>query len=174
MLRLRSPKGQKGQKNWIVRNSYLNTNQKEFLGYQAYLWSYTHLTRGILSWDKLYLIRGHLTEERTFKRHFRSWPKCGSVSKVSSPFRSDKGYGEWCTGLHCSENKENLFQWWRDVFRCRIDLLNFSMGFNIIAPYMEFLHLNWYIAEWFVLVLVSFASYLKWPLIWSFNCLICS
>ncbi len=27
-------------------------------------------------------------------------------------------------------------------------LLNFSMGFNIIAPYMEFLHLNWYIAEW--------------------------
>ncbi len=30
-------------------------------------------------------------------------------------------------------------QWWRD--------LNFSMGFNIIAPYMEFLHLNWYIAE---------------------------
>ena len=22
------------------------------------------------------------------------------------------------------------------------------MGFNIVAPYMEFLHLNWYIAEW--------------------------
>ncbi len=22
------------------------------------------------------------------------------------------------------------------------------MGFNIIAPYMEFLHLNWYFAEW--------------------------
>ena len=39
-------------------------------------------------------------------------------------------------------------QWWRDLFRCRIDLLNFSMGFNIIAPYMEFLHLNCYIAEW--------------------------
>ncbi len=33
------------------------------------------------------------------------------------------------------------------LFKCRIDLLNFSMGFNIIAPYMEFLHLNWYIAE---------------------------
>ncbi len=30
---------------------------------------------------------------------------------------------------------------------CGIDLLNFSMGFNIIAPYMEFLHLNWYNAE---------------------------
>ena len=41
-----------------------------------------------------------------------------------------------------------LLQWWRDLFRCRIDLLNFSMGFNIVAPYMEFLHLNWYIAEW--------------------------
>ncbi len=27
--------------------------------------------------------------------------------------------------------------------------LNFSMGFIIIAPYMEFLHLNWCIAEWF-------------------------
>ena len=39
-------------------------------------------------------------------------------------------------------------QWWRDLIRCRIDLLNFSMGFNIIGPYMEFLHLNWYIAEW--------------------------
>ncbi len=39
-------------------------------------------------------------------------------------------------------------QWWRDLFRCRIDLLNISMGFNIVAPYMEFLHLNWYIAEW--------------------------
>ncbi len=38
-----------------------------------------------------------------------------------------------------------LHQWWKDLFRCRIDLLNFSMGFNIIAPYMEFLHLNWYI-----------------------------
>ncbi len=23
------------------------------------------------------------------------------------------------------------------------------MGFNIIAPYVEFLHLNWYIAEWY-------------------------
>ncbi len=41
-----------------------------------------------------------------------------------------------------------LLQWWRDLFRCRIDLLNFSMGFNITAPYMEFLHLNWYVAEW--------------------------
>ncbi len=41
-------------------------------------------------------------------------------------------------------------QWWRDLFRCRIDLLNFSMGFNIIAPYMEFLHLNRYFAEWIV------------------------
>ena len=26
--------------------------------------------------------------------------------------------------------------------------LTFSMGFNITAPYMEFLHLNWYISEW--------------------------
>ncbi len=43
----------------------------------------------------------------------------------------------------CIEN-----QWWRDLFRCRIDLLNFSMGFNIVAHYMEFLHLNWYLAEW--------------------------
>ncbi len=30
---------------------------------------------------------------------------------------------------------------------CRIDLLNFSMGFNLIAPYMDLLHLNWCIAE---------------------------
>ncbi len=33
---------------------------------------------------------------------------------------------------------ESPTQWWRDLFRCRTDLLNFSMGFNIIAPYMEF------------------------------------
>ncbi len=39
------------------------------------------------------------------------------------------------------------YQWWRDVFRCRIDLLNFSMGFNIIAIYMDFLHLNWCICR---------------------------
>ncbi len=32
--------------------------------------------------------------------------------------------------------------WWGDLFRCKIDLLNFSMGFNIIALYMEFLELT--------------------------------
>ncbi len=47
-----------------------------------------------------------------------------------------------------------LSQWWRDLFRCRIDLLNFSMGFNIVAPYMVFLHLNWHIAEWSVYFLL--------------------
>ena len=47
-------------------------------------------------------------------------------------------------------------QWWRDLFRCRIDLLNFSMGFNIIAPYMEFLHLNWYIAEWYGMRFIAY------------------
>ncbi len=41
-------------------------------------------------------------------------------------------------------------QWWRDLFRCIIDILNFSVGFNIIAPHMEFPHLKWYIAEWAV------------------------
>ncbi len=56
-------------------------------------------------------------------------------------------------------------QWWRDLFRCRIDLLNFSMGFNIVAPYMEFLHLNWYIAEWssrfcFTLLILPWATVL--------------
>ena len=40
-----------------------------------------------------------------------------------------------------------LLQWWRDRFRCGMDLLNLSMGFNIVAPYMKFLHLNWCIAE---------------------------
>ncbi len=47
-----------------------------------------------------------------------------------------------------TEVRKDHLQWWRDLFRCQIDLLNLSMGFNIIAPYMEFLHLNWYIAEW--------------------------
>ncbi len=33
-----------------------------------------------------------------------------------------------------------LGQWLQSLFR--IELLNFSMGFNIIAPYMEMLHIN--------------------------------
>ncbi len=55
-------------------------------------------------------------------------------------------HSNYCECYLCLRQK-NLLQWWRDVFRCRIDLLNFSMGFNIVAPYMEFLRLNWYIAE---------------------------
>ncbi len=55
-----------------------------------------------------------------------------------------KQFSEWeSLQINISVN-----QWWRDIFRCRIDLLTFSMGFNIIAPYMEFLHLIWCIAEW--------------------------
>ena len=53
ILRLRSSKSQKGQKNLNVRNSFLNTNQKEFLGYLPYLLSYTHSSGGILICDKL-------------------------------------------------------------------------------------------------------------------------
>ncbi len=34
-------------------------------------------------------------------------------------------------------------QWWRDLFRCRIDLLNFSMGFNIVTPYMVCVTHKW-------------------------------
>ncbi len=33
-------------------------------------------------------------------------------------------------------------QWFQSLFKYRIELLNFSMGFNIIAPYMEMLHIN--------------------------------
>ncbi len=34
-------------------------------------------------------------------------------------------------------------QWCRDLFKCRIDLLNFSMGFNIVAPYMVCVTHKW-------------------------------
>ena len=34
-------------------------------------------------------------------------------------------------------------QWCRILFRCRIDLLNFSMGFNIVAPYMVCVTHKW-------------------------------
>ena len=37
-------------------------------------------------------------------------------------------------GILFWECSSNSLQWWRDLFRCRIDLLNFSTGFNIIAP----------------------------------------
>ncbi len=36
-----------------------------------------------------------------------------------------------------------IYQWWRDLFRCRIDLLNFSVGFNIVAPYMVCVTHKW-------------------------------
>ncbi len=35
-----------------------------------------------------------------------------------------------------------IVQWFQSLLRCKIELLNFSMGFNIIAPYMEMLHIN--------------------------------
>ncbi len=34
-------------------------------------------------------------------------------------------------------------QWWIDLFRCRIDLLNFSMGIYIVAPYMVCVTHKW-------------------------------
>ena len=43
------------------------------------------------------------------------------------------------------------FQWFQSLFRCRIELLNFVMGFNIIAPYMEMLHINRSLHHWFLL-----------------------
>ena len=30
-----------------------------------------------------------------------------------------------------------LYHWFQSLFRCRIATLNFSMGFNIISPYMD-------------------------------------
>ncbi len=36
-----------------------------------------------------------------------------------------------------------LAQRWRGLFRCGIDLLNFSMGFNIVAPYMVCVTHKW-------------------------------
>ena len=41
------------------------------------------------------------------------------------------------------------YQWFQSLFRCRIELLNFSMGFNIIAPYMEMLHINRSLHHWY-------------------------
>ena len=39
-------------------------------------------------------------------------------------------------------------QWFQSLFRCRIWLWNFSMGCNIIAPYMEMLHINRFLHHW--------------------------
>ncbi len=38
-------------------------------------------------------------------------------------------------------------QWFQSLFRCRIELLNFSIGFNITALYMAMLHINR--SQWF-------------------------
>ncbi len=51
------------------------------------------------------------------------------------------------------------YQWWRVLFRCRIDLLNFPMGFNIIAPYMVCVTHKWISPS-----LISFYMYyFVWP-----------
>ncbi len=36
-------------------------------------------------------------------------------------------------------------QWWRDLFRCRIDLLTFSMGFNIGVSTLELIYCCMYL-----------------------------
>ncbi len=48
-------------------------------------------------------------------------------------------------------------QWFQSVFRCRILLLNFSMGFDIIAPYVEMLHIH----HWNLLT-----KLMDWHLLW--------
>ncbi len=39
-------------------------------------------------------------------------------------------------------------QWFQSLFKCRIDLLNFLMGFYIIAPCMEMLHIKRSLRRW--------------------------
>ncbi len=39
-------------------------------------------------------------------------------------------------------------QWFQSLFRCRVELLNFSIKFNIYTPYMEMLHRNRSLHHW--------------------------
>ncbi len=43
-----------------------------------------------------------------------------------------------------------IIQWFLSPYRCRIELVNFAMGFNIIAPYMEMLHINISLHHWII------------------------
>ncbi len=96
----------------------------------------------------------HLFEIRHFWLHH---PNRWTIILLARPIMANRDmidltlFGQIGEGLepwNTVHNSTRSTQWWRNLFRYRIDLLNFSMGFNIIAPYMEFLHLNWYIAEW--------------------------
>ncbi len=42
------------------------------------------------------------------------------------------------SAVHIMTKWPFTLQWWRGLFRCRIDLLNFSMGYDIIAPYNRY------------------------------------
>ncbi len=64
-----------------------------------------------------------------------SW---GLVQKTEFDWDADPGY--WPSQGIIMLQRD---QWWRDLFRCRIDLLNFSMGFNIVAPYMVCVSHKW-------------------------------
>ena len=74
----------------------------------------------------------------------------------------------WCDGCNSLTSCACvcISQWWRDRFRCRIDLLNFSMGFNILAPYMVCVTHKWISPS---LILLNYISELV-DLVCLFDC----
>ncbi len=122
---------------------------KIFLGN---FWCLPSLHRNTLACRKMSTLIGH--NNLSVALYVSMIPIMTSRSVLQENTSSGSGQGQFML-LQNVQFPIKVFQWWRYLFRCRIDLLNFSMGFNIIAPYMEFLHLNWYIAEWFSMTLLS-------------------
>ena len=95
---------------------------------------------------------------------------CRSMAINSSQFRSMLDQGEliginwqWSALIGIDQHGLALisigislkYQWFQSLFKCRVELLNFSMGFNIIAPYMEMLHIIRSLHHWYWLALIG-------------------
>ncbi len=100
------------------------------------------------------------------------------LSLITDPWQIYRKFIDWesRTGSHRNIQSGHgkpeipvICQWWSwYLFRCRIDLLNLSIGFNIIAPYMEFLHLNCWMmwsssSYWYFLFLMIWPNIHLWP-----------
>ncbi len=84
----------------------------------------------------LFEVQLHIWYQNNQKLVYLSWNSL-SVWYTWYTFYHDR----ICTTLFWTLKRS--VHWWRALFRCRIDLLNFSMGFNIVAPFMVCVTHKW-------------------------------
>ena len=95
-----------------------------------------------------------------FKRGRKGVPKTGILITDGDPQEAYKSQAEASAAYQEGVNLFlvgmcKLYQWFQPLFRCRIELLIFLMGFNIIAPYVEMLHINRSLHHWYWISCIS-------------------